>query len=141
MKTMKRLLAVMLTLVLLCIGVPFAANAALASSGSCGDNVTWSFDSSIGELTISGTGEMTNYNSSGSPFYNSSEIKSVIINSGVTSIGSYAFYECDSLTSVTIPDSVESIGDRAFRDCTSLTSVTIPDNFIIFFFDIFIYIR
>ena len=55
----------------------------------------------------------------------SPNIKSVIIGSGVTSIGDRAFYNCTGLKSITIPDSVTSIGDRAFYNCTGLTSVTI----------------
>ena len=98
------------------------------SSGQCGDNVYWTL-SNEGVLTISGTGEMYDYGYDSSPWYSwKSEIKSVIIESGVTSIGDWAFHSCSSLTSVTIPDSVTSIGDYAFSDCSSLTNVTIPDS-------------
>ena len=38
----------------------------------------------------------------------------------VTSIGYYAFYQCSNLTSVTIPDGVTSIADGAFYWCISL---------------------
>ena len=55
-------------------------------------------------------------------------MKTVVIESGVTSIGGNAFYDCTSLKSITIPDSVTSIGDYAFSDCTGLTSITIPDS-------------
>jgi len=56
-------------------------------------------------------------------------ITSVVIPSGVTTIGNYAFEYC-SLTSVTIPNSVTTIGDWAFGYCSSLTSMTIPDSVI-----------
>ena len=109
-------------------GLDFSAHA-LASSGSCGTNVTYTFNSSTGKLTISGTGSMTNYSSYAScPFYNQSSIKSVVINNGVTSIGRYAFYGCSGLTSVTIGNSVTSIGSYAFEDCTSLKSIAIPNS-------------
>ena len=49
----------------------------------------------------------------------SPNIKSVIIGSDVTSIGSYAFRGCDGLTSITIPDGVTSIEDYAFDGCTA----------------------
>ncbi len=100
-----------------------------ATSGTCGDNLTWNLDDG-GTLTISGTGKMYDYYSyNGAPWYSSrSSIKAVIVDKGVTTIGNYAFSDCTSLTSVTIPDSVTTIEDYAFYDCASLTSVTIGDS-------------
>ena len=90
--------------------------------------VTWKL-SEDGVLTISGKGEMEEYEVYATPWYEQYEaIKSVVIEDGVTSISFGAFYGCKSLESVTIPDSVTSIGDHAFTACTSLKSVTIPDS-------------
>ena len=93
------------------------------------DNLTWTLYAD-GTLTISGTGAMKNYdyNDNPSPVYNNSNVKKVVIEDGVTSIGNSAFNECISLTSITIPDSVTSIGTYAFSGCRSLTSITIPDS-------------
>ena len=93
------------------------------------DNLTWTLDAD-GTLTISGTGAMKNYDydSNQSPVYKNSNVKKVVIEDGVTSIGESAFFYCSSLTSITIPDSVTSIGDYAFFNCSSLTSITIPDS-------------
>ena len=92
-------------------------------------NLTWKLYED-GTLTISGTGAMKNYdyNDNPSPVYNNSNVKKVVIEDGVTSIGNSAFNECISLTSITIPDSVTSIGTYAFSGCRSLTSITIPDS-------------
>ena len=92
-------------------------------------NLTWKLDAD-GTLTISGTGAMKNYDSkkNRNPVYNNSNVKTVVIEDGVTSIGNYAFTYCVSLTSITIPDSVTSIGYYAFFYCKSLTSITIPDS-------------
>ncbi len=99
------------------------------ASGTCGENLTWTLDSE-GTLTISGTGEMTNwaYSSDVSWHSNRELITNVVIDYGVTSIGDKAFYPCENLTSVAIPDSVTSIGIWAFYDCVALRSVTIPDG-------------
>ena len=97
------------------------------ASGKCGEYVTYSFVSSTGTLTISGTGAMNDYSYSDAPWHYLS-IKKVVINNGVTSIGDYAFYECEGLTNVTIPNSVKSIEYKAFYGCTGLTSVTIPNS-------------
>lgn len=139
MKEFKKVLAGLMALSVCFVGadfvgentVPFVAVAeseTTEKTGTFGDNLTWGLDEN-GTLTISGTGSMGNcIFPNTSPFYSEREsIKKVIIEDGVTDIGSYAFYWCLNLTSVVIPDSVTSIGSGAF-DCTALTSVTIPDN-------------
>ena len=108
-----------------------------ATSGTCGTNVTWNYNASTYTLTISGTGKMSSYSYSSynayyvttapwREYYN--KMKTLVINSGVTSIGEYAFLNCTGLTSITIPDSVTSIGSSAFRDCTGLTRITIGNS-------------
>ena len=128
------LLAVMMIVTLLPAGLVETARAATvaASSGTCGDKLTWSL-SDDGTLTISGTGKMKdygdNYGMSVAPWYvGSSQVKTVIIEDGVTSIGDRAFDGCTKLTRVVIPDSVTSIGYSSFRGCYSLPSVAIPDS-------------
>ena len=125
---MKKIISVLLVVLMLLTAVPltevdlgFKASA-LASSGTCGTNVKWSYSSSSGTLTISGTGAMSW--SGSSPFRNDDNIKKVVISSGVTSIPYSAFYDCDGITSVTIADSVTSIGYDAFYSCNALASVT-----------------
>ena len=129
---MKKFISLFLSLTMLfslTAGLDFSAYADTLTTGKCGINVTYSFDSDAGTLTISGTGDMYDCSSfDASVFYNNQNIKVVIIEKGVTSIGSSAFNCCTSLTSITIPDSVTSIGSSAFNCCTSLTSITIPDS-------------
>ena len=101
---------------------------AKAYSGTCGDDLTWVFDTDTGVLTISGTGAMNDYdyvNSVPWYFYRSS-IQTVIIASCATSIRNYAFDGCTGLASITIPESVTSIGYGAFSGCTGLVSMTLP---------------
>lgn len=132
---MKRIICLLLVFALLlpCVGLKAEA----ATSGSCGKNVTWKFDSETGTLTISGTGAMKNYDweleEDWSPWTEyADKIQKVVIRKGVTSIGDSAFEgsnkEYTKLKTVTIPNSVTSIGATAFSCCDSLTSITIPDS-------------
>ena len=93
------------------------------------DNLTWTLTAD-GTLTISGEGAMKDYNSDDnpSPVYNNSDVKKVVIEDGVTSIGELAFFKCSSLTNITIPDSVTCIEYAAFHGCSSLSSITIPNS-------------
>lgn len=123
----KKLISLLTVVTMLCALAPFVHAAKIVDSGSCGASVTWTLDSE-GTLTISGTGEMEDYNHSNSPFYSNSNIKTIIIENGVTSIGKMSFAFCKNLTSVTIPDSVAEIDSNAFIACMRLTGVTIPDS-------------
>lgn len=80
-----------------------------------------------GTLTISGSGAIPDYNTTDFPApwkeYNDS-ISTIVIGTGVTSIGAYAFYQSKAL-SVYIPEGVTAIGDSAFREA-KLIAVTIP---------------
>ena len=111
-------------------GTPMSL-AVTPTSGACGDNLTWNFDESTGILTISGTGTMTDVNTYTAPWAAfKSQIETVVLEHGVSSIGEHAFDGCDALKSVTIPDSVTSIGSYAFWECSNLPSVTIPNSTI-----------
>ena len=95
-------------------------------SGTCGDNLTWTFTTADCMLTISGTGDMYDYVYSDQPWYNFNQgIKNISLPNGVTSIGERAFMACETLTQVTIPGSVTSIGDRAFYGCSALAEMTV----------------
>lgn len=101
-------------------------------SGTCGENLIWTLENGI--LTISGSGPMTDFkyfNSSSSPFcIEGSNIRTAIIQNGVTYIGNAAFWQCSKLTNVIIPNSVTGIGDYAFYDCRNLKNVTIPSSVV-----------
>ena len=99
-------------------------------SGSCGTNVTYTYVSSTGTLTIQGSGAMTDYHYDDDvPWYSyRKDIKTVVIKDGVTSIGYHAFSYCSGLTSIEIPNSVTSIRYGAFYNCSGLTSIEIPNS-------------
>ena len=124
---MKKVLVLLALLAAVCGLLTFSAAAeSAAASGICGENLTWTLDAA-GTLTVSGTGAMKDYNYRGAPWYQSRDsIKTVVIESGVTTIGDWAFSGCSSLSSITIPESVTAIGNSAFSGCSSLTGITIP---------------
>lgn len=97
-----------------------------ASSGKCGDSITWTLDDD-GNLTLTGSGQMY-WPTSLSPFSNNTEIKRVTIGDSITNIGWMAFSGCTSLASVTIPESVTLIDYESFSGCTSLAKVTLPER-------------
>ena len=114
-------------LYLLLITLLVSLSAYAEKSGICGDNLEWKLTDE-GVLTITGTGEMQDWNDYSSPWYENESVKQVIIGDGVTTIGDWAFSYCRALTSITIPNSVTTIGDNAFESCSFLTSITIPNS-------------
>ena len=132
----KRIVSFILAVLLICTLLPTSVFAAdIVASGTCGaqgDNLAWTLDSD-GTLTISGTGEMHDYNyyylDNRTPWFDYNEqIKTVIVKSGVTSIGTYAFYDFGALTQVDIADTVTSIGDYAFFECWVLSNVVLRNG-------------
>ena len=98
-------------------------------SGTCGENLTWTFNYCDSVLTISGTGVMTDFSAGNTPWYaKRKSINTAVIDGEVTSIGGYTFNGCSSLTSFEIPYSIKNIGICAFRYCSGLTSVVIPNG-------------
>ena len=140
-KHITRLLCAAILLLALCIGA-----SAAGTSGKCGPSAYWSFDSSTGTLTISGSGAMEDYEY-GNEFpwmdYRNS-IQTIVIGDQITqigrnafpwtacstiqfgksvrSIGAEAFSGCRNLNGdLTLPDSVQIVGNDAFSECTGLT--------------------
>ncbi len=115
-----------LALFLLCLIFPFALAEETVHSGSLA-NIQWTIDSE-GVLTISGDGPMPAFqwgqdNSEWLEYC--SEIKSIVINEGVTNIGRFAFMGCEHAQSISIPSSVKEI-EEAFNFC-EISDVYIPD--------------
>ena len=101
---------------------------AILASGVFTSGVTWEL-AATGLLTISGTGAMDEYTAKANqPWYDyQSDIKYVVIDSGVTSIGDHAFYDCTQLRDINIPSTVTSIGKMALA-YTAVGSITIPSG-------------
>ena len=109
--------------------LPAGAKAEATTVGTWTSGATTCTLTDDGVFTVSGTGKMADYGSDGAPWAANESLRnrigSVVIEDGVTQIGSCAFLGCANLTSVAIPDSVANIRYCAFLS-SGLTSVTIP---------------
>ncbi len=111
------------------------ALAMVEPGNTCGEKVTWELDEESGVLTISGEGPMKNdyiATENNRIFYNPPwwdqrwQIRSVVVEEGVTDIGECAFYGCDQLTSVQLPDTLRTIQSSAFSGCKRLPEIEFP---------------
>ena len=99
-------------------------------SGTCGDNLTWQYDTNNHSLVISGSGEMWDFDYEGSPCpwqTVSGSITSISLPAGLTRIGSKAFNGCSNLTTIDLPSSLTSIGSYAFYSAR-LKSLVLPNS-------------
>lgn len=90
------------------------------------DSLTWDFDAGSGTLSIRGSGPMRSYLEADAEWaVHRDQIRSVILEDGISSVGSYAFYDFPALTEVClpdgkggneliIPDGVERLGEYLF---------------------------
>ena len=90
-------------------------------TGSCGDNATYDLDSK-GNLWITGSGAVTDITA----FKENNQIRTVVVEEGITDIAAYAFSRCDNLISVSLPDSMTAIREAMFIKCDNLSEVTLP---------------
>ncbi len=106
----------------------------------------WEYNADTKTLTISGEGEVTKpsdlpwvncdvehivieqgITSIGSMLFNGLPgLKSVTMANTVTKIGSYAFENCQTLVTVSFSDNIEEIEEFAFKDCYGITTITLP---------------
>ena len=136
MKHIKRLLTVLL-MALMCTVLVFAVSAedvTIIDSGFCGaegdgKNLSWALNSE-GTLMITGEGDMKGSLSyEYMPWYgNISNVETIVISDGVTSIGDCAFSGCSNLKNTVFPNSLLNIGSSAFEFCGSLKNVEIPSS-------------
>lgn len=127
----------------------------VVATGICGaegdgSNLTWTVTDD-GVLTISGTGEMRDFEGygGGAPWYYAQDnFNKVVIENGVSNIGSYAFGHSDitsvvlpetlkgigtcafsgsNISAINLPEGLDSIGQAAFSDCSKLTSIRLPN--------------
>ena len=95
-----------------------------------GNNITWNFDEVTGTLTLSGSGEMYNLSPGEGAEWHAyyHKVKKIVINEGISSIGTNAFYGLEEAESIKIPHSVKTIYSGALQGCESIEEVHLPNN-------------
>ena len=101
--------------------------APLYTGNSCGENATWKIEGGV--LYISGTGDMYNFRLGEAPwYYYGQDISMISIQSGITSIGSYAFADFDAMTAASVPGTVKVLGEGAFYHCERLQTISLSSG-------------
>ena len=139
MKKILTALFISTILVIMCI-----LSVSAAESGTCGKNLTWTLEN--GTLTISGTGDMDDYDKNITytivdgkavpvsterlaPWYDDRlTITSIVVEDGVTSIGVAAFYNCTKVKSVQLSEGLTKIDNYAFENCGALCELVLPQS-------------
>ena len=110
-------------------------NCAKTSNDSC----TATLDKTSKTLTVSGTGQMADYNDIlndtgnfigvDTPWYNyKNSIQSLIVDEGITTLGARAFKDIRQISNVNLPDGLQKIGPGAFNTIFALNTIDIPDS-------------
>lgn len=113
-----------------------------ATSGQCGDNMTWSFDTTTDTLTISGTGDMYTVAASRDDFYNEQytyepgwwylPVKHIIVEEGVENLSNFAFAQVSGYykihETIKLPTTLKAIPEYGFLYSTAMTSLVIPEG-------------
>lgn len=98
------------------------------TSGKTG-SLSWDYNEETATLTLSGTGDMPNYELGTAPWGEFLEqIETITISSGITTIGNNAFSNCVLLTNINVPDGLRRIGESSFLACISLPSIILPPS-------------
>lgn len=108
---------------LLVLGAGLLINAEDVIHTGTSEHLTWSFNETTGELTVSGSGVL-NYSDSRWSSYRDA-VKKLTVQEGITELGTDAI--CfPNLESLSFPDSLTKIGKASFCHCSKLKDLVIP---------------
>ena len=132
----KRVWIIMVSLVLVLTLFPASiVEATELTSGTVG-NCTWEYDSTSKTLTLEAmegtngaTSSFTSFSQNESFPTIAGEVTTVVIEDGVTELGSHLFLNFTALTDVQFPSSgLTTIGEGVFRNCDALRHASIPSS-------------
>ena len=140
-KTIKKSLALILSVLMLVSVMPMSFSLAAETSGLsysyAGNNsssrvaTVTGYTGSATEVEIPDTTTSRGYSykvttigsSNNRPFQNKTDIKKITLGNNVQTIAANAFVGCTNLETVVLPKSLNSVGNSAFNNCSKLTTV------------------
>ncbi len=113
-----------------------------ATSGKCGDNMTWKFDTNTDTLTISGTGDMYTVVENREDFWDGKykyepgwwklPIKHIVVEEGVENLSNFAFATDNGYyqlhETIQLPSTLKAIPEMGFLFSTAMKSLVIPEG-------------
>ncbi len=94
--------------------------------------IRWTLNKDTGVMRFTGSGDMPNFDVVNNHYptwnYLDDYIRSVIVDEGITSIGSFSFWDCQNLEAITVAGTVTTIGKAAFECCYKLTDVQLSNG-------------
>ena len=99
------------------------------ASGMCGKNVSWTYTPLAKMLQINGRGAMDDFEDAAPEYFEyQNNIQYVMVESGVTYVGSRAFAGMTSLLTANLDSSITSMGTYVFDNCTTLQYLQLPQH-------------
>ncbi len=124
---MKKILAIVLSIIMIVSTVPVVLAGATVAEGTAGEGITWVLDSE-GTLTVSGTGEIiTSWYSPPWSEYNDS-ITSIVVEEGITEVPDTAFADSKNLVTVSLPSTLTYISGMAFYQNFALEEIVVAEE-------------
>ena len=107
----------------------------VVAAGQCGEDVYY-IRYADGHVLLQGSGATYDYSDESTPksvFYNMPEIKSVIVQEGITKLGNALFYRCQNMQTISLPSTLTELGycifaqgSGGFQSYGGLTELTLP---------------
>ena len=109
----------------------------VVAAGQCGEDVYY-IRYADGHVLLQGSGTTYDYSDESTPksvFYDMPEIKSVVVQEGITKLGNALFYRCQNMQTISLPTTLTELGYRTFaqgsgeyQSCGGLTELTLPSG-------------
>ena len=107
------------------------------SAGDSGETKTYTLTGTItaqlsqGVMTITGSGEMPDYeDDTQQPWYSEeTKIKKLVISDGITKVGNSNFW-CCAIEEISFPETLTVIGRNAFYSCYRLKTINLPESLV-----------